>query len=119
MPSCRFVWRRNNVALTRQPPLGTDRVDRTSPIVDNETMRRRVTTVLISILLCVLAQPGASGDQGTDFFESRIRPILIKRCYECHSSASADVGGGLLLDSRASIRRGGDRERAMRGTRDV
>lgn len=76
-------------------------------------MRRRVTTVLISILLCVLAQPGASGDQGTDFFESRIRPILIKRCYECHSSASADVGGGLLLDSRASIRRGGDRGPAV------
>jgi len=43
-----------------------------------------------------------------DFFEERIRPVLIKRCYECHSTASPEAKGGLLLDSRAGIRGGGE-----------
>jgi len=41
------------------------------------------------------------------FFEKRIRPVLANRCYECHSAESEDLGGGLLVDSRAAIRRGG------------
>jgi hypothetical protein len=43
-----------------------------------------------------------------EFFERRIRPVLAERCYGCHSSKSAAVKGGLRLDSRASILRGGD-----------
>lgn len=41
------------------------------------------------------------------FFESRIRPLLVDHCYECHSQESDEVGGGLLLDSRAGVIRGG------------
>lgn len=44
------------------------------------------------------------------FFESKIRPVLVKNCYECHSADSKEVGGHLLLDSRAGIVRGGDTE---------
>ena len=43
-----------------------------------------------------------------EFFETRIRPVLVNRCYKCHSNMSDDPGGGLLLDSRTSIRRGGE-----------
>ena len=43
------------------------------------------------------------------FFENRIRPLLAGRCHECHSAGAATVRGGLLLDSRAGVRRGGDR----------
>ena len=43
-----------------------------------------------------------------EFFESRIRPVLVKHCYECHSADSDSVQGGLLLDSAAALRRGGD-----------
>ena len=42
------------------------------------------------------------------FFESRIRPVLVEHCYECHSSGSEDLMGGLLLDSRDGWQRGGD-----------
>ena len=42
------------------------------------------------------------------FFEKRIRPLLIERCYECHSAASKEIGGSLLLDSRPAIVKGGD-----------
>lgn len=42
------------------------------------------------------------------FFESRIRPILAKHCYECHSATSKIVRGNFLADSRDSLRKGGD-----------
>ena len=43
-----------------------------------------------------------------DFFERNIRPVLAETCYECHSHHAKKLKGGLLLDSRASIMRGGD-----------
>lgn len=46
-------------------------------------------------------------------FEAKIRPILSQHCYECHSSAKGKAEGGLTLDSREGIRRGGDRGPAV------
>lgn len=46
-----------------------------------------------------------------DFFESRIRPILVAHCYECHSDDAAKnnkLRGGLQVDSRDGLLRGGD-----------
>lgn len=42
------------------------------------------------------------------FFESKIRPVLVKHCYECHSSDSKILKGGLALDSREATLLGGD-----------
>jgi len=42
------------------------------------------------------------------FFESKIRPVLIKHCYECHSTESGKARGGLKVDSRDALQRGGD-----------
>lgn len=42
------------------------------------------------------------------FFEEKIRPVLADKCYSCHSEESGENQGGLLLDSREGIRRGGD-----------
>jgi len=52
---------------------------------------------------------GISSRAGEDtaFFESRIRPILVERCYECHS-ADRKQKGNLLLDSREGTLKGGD-----------
>jgi hypothetical protein len=43
-----------------------------------------------------------------DFFEKKIRPVLVDKCYKCHSEKAEKVKGGLLLDTREGIRRGGD-----------
>ncbi|MCC6508524.1 MAG: DUF1549 domain-containing protein, partial [Pirellulaceae bacterium] len=46
-----------------------------------------------------------------DFFESKIRPVLVKECYSCHSAQAAASGklrGQLLLDSRDGLRKGGE-----------
>ncbi len=50
-------------------------------------------------------------DSDFEFFESKIRPVLANNCYECHSVEAANLGkqkGGLLLDTRKGIRKGGD-----------
>ncbi|MGH7200222.1 MAG: PSD1 and planctomycete cytochrome C domain-containing protein [Planctomycetaceae bacterium] len=45
---------------------------------------------------------------GVEFFEKKIRPVLVKHCYECHSAGAKKVQGGLLLDTRDAIRAGGE-----------
>ncbi len=45
---------------------------------------------------------------GVEFFERKIRPVLVDRCYECHSGKSKSLKGGLRLDSRDAVLRGGD-----------
>ena len=41
------------------------------------------------------------------FFEQRVRPLLIARCYQCHSEEKK-VNGGLRLDARRGLIEGGD-----------
>ncbi len=43
-----------------------------------------------------------------EFFEKHIRPVLSEQCYKCHSSTSEKLKGGLLLDSREGLLKGGD-----------
>lgn len=50
----------------------------------------------------------SSETEGEAFFESKVRPLFVEHCYRCHSSASGKSKGGLLLDSRATLLRGGD-----------
>ena len=54
------------------------------------------------------ASVSAIADADIAFFEKNIRPVLIKNCYECHSADAQDVKGGLVLDARAALLRGGD-----------
>ena len=46
------------------------------------------------------------GDRERTFFESRIRPVLIEHCYECHSSGDVREGD-LAVDHRDAMRAGG------------
>ena len=43
-----------------------------------------------------------------EFFESKIRPVLVEKCYKCHSENSEKLGGGLRVDLRAGLLDGGD-----------
>ncbi len=47
-------------------------------------------------------------DEGTDFFEKKIRPALEKYCYECHSDRENKIRGGLLVDTKNGLLQGGD-----------
>ncbi len=50
---------------------------------------------------------------GIEFFEKNIRPVLVQKCYGCHSAESGKQKGGLSLDSREGIRTGGDSGHAV------
>lgn len=43
-----------------------------------------------------------------EFFEKKIRPVLVEHCYKCHSHDAEKVKGGLLLDTRDGLLKGGD-----------
>ena len=70
------------------------------------------SSIVIALLPSVnlAAEPNA---KGVAFFEKRIRPVLVQHCYECHSAESDEPKGGLLLDTRENIRRGGDSGHAV------
>src|SRR5262245_40637929 len=51
---------------------------------------------------------GAEPAQNFEFFEAKVRPILTDHCYKCHSTESEKIKGGLLLDSKEGLLRGGD-----------
>lgn len=53
-------------------------------------------------------------DPKIDFFEAKIRPVLVERCYECHSATASDQGGGLRLDAPGLMKRGGSLGPAIR-----
>ena len=64
---------------------------------------------MATLVIVVATSPAAvAGDAGREFFERKVRPILVERCYRCHSAAAKKVRGGLLLDSRESLLKGGD-----------
>jgi len=50
--------------------------------------------------------PAPTPDQ-VEFFEKRIRPVLVNQCFSCHSKDAKKLRGGLHLDTRAGLRKGG------------
>jgi len=56
------------------------------------------------VYVCTCAVRG----EDVTFFESKVRPVLVKQCYECHSVESGKSKGGLTLDTKQGIRSGGD-----------
>lgn len=51
------------------------------------------------------SEPSAAG---VEFFDQRIRPVLVERCYKCHSAQAEKLKGGLRLDTREGLLLGGD-----------
>lgn len=65
-------------------------------------------------LLLVVTSPiavQAAEDEGIQFFEQKIRPVLVEHCYSCHSAAAQEakkLQAALFLDSAAGIAAGGE-----------
>ncbi len=67
------------------------------------------TPLLILVFTSVLrAGLRADDSAGIEFFETRVRPMLVEHCYECHSADAKKLKGNLRLDSREGILRGGE-----------
>jgi hypothetical protein len=70
----------------------------------------RLLCRIASIAACALVTTNlrAEPPESVEFFENRIRPVLVEHCYQCHSSGAEKIGGSLLLDSSADMLTGGD-----------
>jgi hypothetical protein len=73
----------------------------------NMVMAVGLRYVLIGIA-CIVA-PGSplAADDGIEYFEKNIRPVLATRCYACHSSKLPATQGDLFADSKDGLLRGG------------
>ena len=70
----------------------------------------------IAVLLILFSAPlelRASDPGQGEFFEKRVRPLLIERCHACHSREAPSPMGGLRLDSAAAMLAGGSRGPAV------
>ncbi len=79
------------------------------------SLMRPTSLTFALLLLCLLAGPVALrtaaaelSREHLEFFEKKIRPVLVERCYECHSAAAKKVKGGLALDTRDGLLKGGE-----------
>lgn len=73
-------------------------------------MRLISNTLLLAILFTPVLLSAAEDETARgEFFEKKIRPLLVKRCYECHSTDTADQSGHLALDSKSGVTSGGSR----------
>src|SRR4051812_41403650 len=59
-------------------------------------------------VLLLAAAPLTAQSVNNEFFEKEIRPVLADKCYGCHSSKLKSPMGGLVLDSKAGLRKGGN-----------
>ena len=93
------------------PRGGEGRVNR------RDLTRRRSKCELFGLALALIAPvvgglAGAAPSEGeaasVEFFEAKIRPIFAETCFKCHSQDSDKIRGGLLLDSREGLLKGGD-----------
>jgi hypothetical protein len=63
--------------------------------------------IFMAAALLVLCGRALAADDGLDFFEKKVRPLLAQRCFDCHSPEKK-IKGGLRLDSREGWEKGGD-----------
>ena len=71
---------------------------------------RSVDTLRLAIASVCLTT-SALADEKLTFFESKIRPVFVEKCYDCHSVKAAEqskLKGGFYIDVRKGLLRGGD-----------
>ncbi len=69
-------------------------------------MNRQLHRLTI-VVLSLFGFSRAGADDGLVYFENRIRPVLVEHCYKCHSAEAKKVKGGLKLDTKEDLLKGG------------
>lgn len=62
----------------------------------------------LGLIALSVAPTGAQSPSGAEFFEKEIRPVLAENCFGCHSSKLKSPMGGLVLDTKSGLKRGGN-----------
>ena len=73
---------------------------------------RAILVLSVVVFSCDFCQILFAGEKFTDeqvsFFETKIRPVFVNHCYKCHSKEFSSSKGGLRLDVREALLKGGD-----------
>ncbi len=77
-------------------------------ILANVCVLQCLATALCGVAGTVGVRAVEPTPEEAEYFEKHIRPVLVDKCYKCHSSTSTKLKGGLLLDSREGMLKGGD-----------
>lgn len=64
--------------------------------------------ILLVVFIAILCTVCSANQNDIVFFETNIRPVLSQQCYSCHSSKISDTKGGLALDNKDVLLKGGD-----------
>lgn len=70
---------------------------------------RQFSAFALLAAMAIQAAPTPIPPDQLEFFEKKIRPVLVEKCYDCHSEESGKQKGELALDTRDGIRAGGER----------
>jgi uncharacterized membrane protein len=80
-----------------------------------------MTRSLTCLIILLFAAPSAIAEdraaptkEQLDFFETKIRPVLVEHCYKCHAAEAKIIKGGLRLDSRDGMLKGGEHRSVRR-----
>ena len=71
-------------------------------------LARSIPCLVVALVAASDAFAAGPTPEQLEFFEKRIRPLLSESCYKCHSARSEKLKGGLMLDSREALLKGGD-----------
>jgi hypothetical protein len=83
-------------------------------------LKNRLACALALALTILCAAPTVvraddkQSPEGAAYFEQHIRPLLVERCYSCHSAREKKAKGGLVLDGRAAWEKGGNQGPALK-----
>ncbi|MGB0581060.1 MAG: PSD1 and planctomycete cytochrome C domain-containing protein [Limisphaerales bacterium] len=92
-------------------PVSADQASKEAPTT---TAAPVSATPAAAVVMALATQVSIPADQ-TKYFETHIRPALVQYCYDCHSEETGKTRGGLLLDTREGMLRGGDSGNIMAG----
>ena len=70
--------------------------------------RIAIASLMMLAVSTARADDRPANPDGVDFFESKVRPVLVEHCYKCHSAQAKSPKGSLRLDSLDAMRKGGD-----------
>ncbi len=62
---------------------------------------------ILTVAAAAVASEVSANPRAFEFFEEKIRPVLVETCYGCHSPEAEEVKSDYLLDTREGIRKGG------------
>jgi hypothetical protein len=71
------------------------------------SVRHSIAAVAGAVFTLSVGAPLSAQTTDVEFFEAKIRPVLVQRCYSCHNSKMAAPKGDLILDTKEGLLKGG------------